>query len=205
MKRLAALRNLGIEGLRIATELGLLFFACLRGFDAWIVSDSERVNAQARRMDGGMWEHLGGAKSWTLRGSWAAWLVGARESLSCQSIAFCEGGPDLLAACHFIWCEGREQDVAPVAMLGATQRIHEEALPLVAGKPVRIFPHLDDAGQHAAERWTRQLESVGAEVDAFDLTGLHQSDGEPVRDLNDCSSICPDDFEAVPELRAMMP
>jgi hypothetical protein len=202
-KHLAGLRNLGIESLQLASERGLLWFAELRGFDAWIVSDSERVNAQARRMDGGIWEHLDGAKGWTLRGSWASWPIGAKEAQPFKSLALCEGGPDLCAACHFIWCEKRERDVAPVALLGASQRIHEDALPLLAGKRIRIFPHLDNAGQQAAERWARQL--ADADVDALSFAGLHKTSGEPVNDLNDCTSVDPDDFEVSRELWGVMP
>lgn len=51
--RLAQLRNLSVEGLHLASARGLLWFAELRGFDAWIVCDGARVNAQARQMDGG--------------------------------------------------------------------------------------------------------------------------------------------------------
>ena len=204
-KQLAGLRNLSIEGLQFASGRGLLRFAELHGFAAWIVSDGERLNAQARRMDGGTWEHLDGAKSWTLRGSWAAWPIGAKESRPFKTLALVEGSPDLLAAFHFIYCEDRAAEVAPVAMLGASQRIHENALPLFAGKRIRIFPHLDSAGAAAAERWAAQLQTVGAEVDAFTFAGLHKTTGEPVKDLNDCTSICPEDFEAHREFWNLIP
>lgn len=203
--RLARLRNLGIKGLQLAGERGLLSFAQLRGLDAWIVSDSERVNAQARRMDGLTWEHLDGVKSWTLPGSWAGWPIGAKESQPFKSIALVEGGPDMLAAFHFIYFEDREHDVASVAMLGASQRIHEVALPLLAGKRIRIFPHLDSSGRAAAERWARQLEPEGAQVDCFDFSGLRKTNDETVGDLNDLSSICPDDFETERGIWGLMP
>ena len=204
--RLAQLRNLSVEGLRLASARGLLWFAELRGFDAWIVTDGERVNAQARPMDGGTWEHLHGEpKAWTLPCSWAGWPIGSKEAQSFPKLALVEGGGDLLAAFHFIHCEDRERDFAPVAMLGASQRIHEDALPLFTGKRIRLFPHLDKAGQEAAERWTRQLESVGAEVDAFDFAGLHQTSGEPVGDLNDLARISADDFETELETWSVMP
>ena len=70
-------------------------------------------------------------------------------------------------------------------MLGATQRIHPDALPLFAGKRVRIFGHDDEAGRAAVELWAGQLASVGVEADAFTFTGLRQADGQPVKDLND--------------------
>lgn len=194
--RLARLRNLSIEGLRIADERGLLWFATLHGFRAWIITDGERVNAQARRLDGGRWEHLEGAKTWTLPGSWASWPIGITEARPSRKLAFTEGGGDFLAAFHFAHCENREREVAAVAMLGASLRIHAQVLPLFSGKQVRLFPHPDEAGQQAAERWTRQLEAAGAQVDAFSFRGLRRTNGEPVADLNDLSSICPDDFEA---------
>jgi hypothetical protein len=189
-KRLASLRNIGREGLEFASEHGLLWFASLKDFPAWIVTDSARVNAQARRMDGRQWEHVG-AKAWTLPGAWAAWPIGIAESKPFPAIAVCEGGPDFLAA-HYLalWEQAshntkRDVQCAPVAMLGASQRIHPDALPMFAGKRVRIFGHDDEDGSAAVERWARQLEVVGADVDAFNFAGLRQWDAKPVKDLND--------------------
>jgi hypothetical protein len=204
MARLAILRNLSFEGLQLSSERGLLWFATLKGFDAWIVTDSERVNAQARRMDGKPWRHIG-AKAWTLPGSWASWPVGIREARQFDCIALVEGGPDLLAAFHFIASEGREKDSAPVAMLGASQRVHEQALRFFAAKCVRIFGHDDDEGRRAVNVWAAQLESVGAELSAFDCGGLRKADGTPVKDLNDCTSIHADDFELERILWNVMP
>ena len=184
IQRLASLRKIGREGIEFASERGLLWFAMLKDLPAWIVTDSARVNAQARRLDGQQWEHIG-AKAGTLPGSWASWPVGIVEAQPFPAIAICEGGPDLLAAFHFIMCEGRESNCAPVAMLGAYQRIHADALPLFTGKRIRIFGHADEAGRGAVERWSAQLASVGADVDAFSFAGLHQGDGKPVKDLND--------------------
>jgi hypothetical protein len=130
LKQLANLRNISLEGMESASERGLLWFARLKDRSAWIVTDSSRVNAQARRMDGQQWEHIG-AKAWTLPGAWASWPIGLTESQPFPAIALCEGGPDLLAACHFIACESRQAHCSPVAMLGASQRIHPDALPTV--------------------------------------------------------------------------
>jgi hypothetical protein len=52
IQHLASLRNIGCEGLEFASERGLLWFATLKNYPAWIVTDAARVNAQARRMDG---------------------------------------------------------------------------------------------------------------------------------------------------------
>jgi CHC2 zinc finger len=199
IKHLASLRNIGCDGLGFASERGLLRFATLKDCTAWIVTDSARVNAQARRMDGQDWEHIG-AKAWTLPGSWASWPIGITEGLPFPAIAVCEGGPDFLAA-HYLalWEQSthhakRDARCAPVAMLGASQRIHTDALPLFAGKRVRIFGHDDEAGKSAMESWARQLASVGADVDAFTFAGLRQVDGKPVKDLNDSLLMGPASF-----------
>jgi len=197
--QLSIRRNIGREGLELASERGLLWFATLKDCPAWIITDSERVNAQARRMDGEPWEHIA-AKAWTLPGSRAAWPLGIKEAQPFQSIALCEGGPDFLAA-HYLalWEQApnntrRDVRCVPVAMIGAKLRIPEDALPLFTGKRVRIFGHADDAGRAAADTWARQLESVGADVDAFDFAGLVMADGSPAKDLNDCLNLNADGF-----------
>lgn len=189
-QQLAGSRNIGREGLEFASERGLLRFATLKDCRAWIVTDSARVNAQARRMDGQQWEHIG-AKAWTLPGAWAAWPIGITEARPFPAVALCEGAPDFLAA-HYLalWEQAshhtkRDVQCAPVAMLGASQRIHPDALPMFAGKRVRIFGHDDEAGRVAVERWAAQLATVGADLDAFNFAGLQQVDGKPVKDLND--------------------
>lgn len=182
IRRLAILRNIGREGLMAASERGLLRFAKLRDTTAWIVTDASRLNAQARRLDGQLWEHIG-AKAWTLPTSLASWPIGIMEAQTSRIIALCEGAPDFLAAHYLMLWEGVQ--CSPVAMLGASQRIHVDALPLFAGKRVRIFGHDDVAGRGAVLRWAAQLATVGAKVDAFSFAGLQQEDGKPVKDLND--------------------
>ena len=191
-KQLASLRNIGREGIEWASERGLLWFAHMKGADAWIVTDGARVNAQARRLDGQGWNHLpDNPKAYTLPGSWASWPIGIPEARPFKQIALCEGGPDFLAA-HYLalWEQStspamRDVSSSPVMLAGASQRIHADALPLFGGKRVRIFGHDDEAGRGAVERWAAQLASVGADVDAFNFAGLRQVNGEPVADLND--------------------
>ncbi|MGA2556666.1 MAG: CHC2 zinc finger domain-containing protein [Verrucomicrobiota bacterium] len=206
VRHLSALRSISADAVKLVQARGLLWFTTLKDCPAWIVTDCARLNAQARRMDGKLWEHIE-AKAYTLPGSWAAWPIGIKEAQPFPVIAFCEGGPDLLAAFHFIDCEGRERDCATVAMLGAGLDIHEDGLPLFAGKRIRIFGHDDDsgAGDNAVDRWAWQLTRAGADVDAFDFAGLVKTDGSPVKDLNDCASICADDFEANRELWRLIP
>jgi hypothetical protein len=201
---LARLRCVSIEGLNLASERGLLFFATVKNCPAWIVTDCALVNAQARRLDGGLWDHLQGAKSYTLPGSWATWPVGITESEHFPFIALCEGGGDLLSAHHFMVSESRS-DCAAVGMLGSSHRIHKEALPLFTGKRVRVFGHDDDPGRKAVSVWASQLTAVGADVDACSFAGLRKADETAIKDLNDCTSVHPDEFEAERSLWNLLP
>jgi hypothetical protein len=191
---LATLRGLSLEGVRLAHERGLLRFGMFRTRLAWFIHDASQRVIQARRLDGRPWAQ--GVKAWTLPGSQAAWPVGIGEARDFANVALCEGGPDLLAACAFILAESRERNVAPVTMLGGCARIHADAVPMFAGKRIRIFAHLDETGDTAANRWAEQLAAAGATVDAFSLAGLRRTDGEPVKDLCDLAAIHADDFEA---------
>jgi len=201
MGALAKLRHVSFEGVKLMAGRGLLWFAGWKDSPAWIVTDAARLNAQARRMNGQPWPGIG-AKAQTLPGSKAAWPIGAQEMKPFPVVFLCEGSADLLAAHHFIAAHGREADTAAVAMLGASNTIPADALPLFAGKRVRIMAHADEAGRTAAAKWAEQLASVGATVDAADFTGLLMADGSPVKDLNDCSRLRPEDAH---ELATLIP
>lgn len=184
---LAVLRKVSFAACWLARAVGLLHFATWKGKPAWIVSDKDRLNAQARRMDGELWEAID-AKAQTLPGSWASWPLGIGIA-NYSALMLCEGGGDLLAALHLIHAAGAECQCFPLGMLGASHRIHEDALPFFAGKRVRIFPHTDEPGRAAAERWAAQLATVGADVDCFSFAGLRKTDGSSIEDLNDCTQI----------------
>jgi hypothetical protein len=190
LNQLASLRNLSIESLTLSSEQGWLWFTQLmdngKSHKAWILTDSTRRNAQARRLDGKCWQHLPGKpKAKTLPGSQAGWPIGIADIGNKNHVSLCEGGPDFLAAIHFARNEGKE-DVHPVFMSGASLNIHPEALGLFKGKKIKIFPHLDDVGVKAAKKWANQLYAAGAsEVIGFGFNGLTQTNGEPVCDLND--------------------
>jgi hypothetical protein len=169
-------------GLQILSNRGQLGFATLKDgaerLRCWIITDDSRRNAQARRLDGKPWQSLPGTpKAKTLSGSQAAWPIGASRIHRADTVLFCEGSADLLAAATFAAYDlGRQWEA--VAMIGAGLSIHPDALPLLHGKDVFLFVHNDAAGIKAARRWNTQLTEVGATV-----TGLC-SDTEG-RDLND--------------------
>jgi hypothetical protein len=71
IKAIAELRGLSVEGVSLGAQAGLLYCANSREGRAYIITDSRRKNAQARRMDGRPWARIC-AKAWTLLGSEAA-------------------------------------------------------------------------------------------------------------------------------------
>jgi len=203
--QVATLRGLSDEAVQAAQDYGLLRFGIHRNEPAWIVTDKTGVNAQARRLDGGNWEcQSGPIKAITLAGSQASWPLGTEEAREFQTVALVEGGPDLLAAFQAREAEGRP-DVAVVAMLGAANKIPVEALPSFANKRVRVFPHSDEAGMRAGERWSAQLLAIGCDVDAFRFPRLKTSSGTLIKDFNDFLRIHPDDFELQGMRHGVMP
>jgi hypothetical protein len=81
-------------------------------------------------------------------------------------------------------------------MMGASNRIPEDALRYFADKRVRIFPHNDKAGSDAGKLWAWQLIAAGVKADGFSFAGLMRADGLPVDDLNDFAHVHPDQWEA---------
>lgn len=162
---------------------------------SWVVTDEERRVAEFRRLDGGRYPVQGseGIKAWSTSGK--SWPIGAAEMGRRRCVLLVEGGPDILAAYHFLWGWGLLDRVAVVGMLGASARIAEKALAYFKGAKVRIMMDADEAkgegdkrraaGCEAAARWTEQLTGAGAVVETFSLYGLTRADGEPVKDLND--------------------
>ena len=219
-EEIAELRGLSVEGVLAAREAGMVWGAEL-GISirsglvwganmlseeragklrigpvrCWIVADGAGYAMQARRLDGGVWErHEGGSfKAYTI--GTAKWPLGARMIGDRRRVALVEGGPDILAAYHFLSLAGSLKEVAVVGILGASVRIHEDALPAFVHRRVRIFPHFDkvdprtgkQAGYQAAARWTDELTEAGAEVDVYDFEDLMQADGRAVGDLNDAA------------------
>lgn len=163
----AAQRGLSPAGTEFAgAVLDILGFAEVGGFPCWVLRDGHRQIAEARRMDGQPFPaigSLGERKSHTLRGSRKSWPIGLAPKPGLPPdlpIVLCEGGPDLLAACDVLFAATRE--FIPVTMLGAGGSIDPAALPLFAGRDVKILAHPDDAGINAATRWKRQLRAAGA-------------------------------------------
>lgn len=180
-----------ITGLALLSRRGLLHYGeaqdSRRRFPSWIITDSLRRNAQARRLDGRPWRGIGDAKAKTLPGSQASWPIGAADIGDREVVVITEGMPDfcctLLVACF----EGLNPDkIAPVTITGAGHTIDKSALPYFRGKKIRIVEHLDAAGANAGRRWAEQLWQAGASsVDGFRFSSVTDSRGRPVKDLAD--------------------
>lgn len=182
---LARLRNLpGTDGLKELQDRQMLFFVNRNDAGekvrAWLVTDPSGRNAQERRLDGKPWQHLETKpKAKTLAGAEAAWPIGAACIGESDTIHFCEGSPDLLAAATL--AADSWDTWAPVCMIGGSLSIHPEALQLFKGKSVCIYAHNDEPGIAAARKWAKQLEAAGATVSGK----ISEREG---RDLNDALS-----------------
>lgn len=181
--KLASVRSVSVEAIGLAVARGLVKFGIHRGHRVWFITDGARRAISARRLDGVTW--LAGVKALNLPGSKAAWPVGIKEARPYPVILLIEGGPDLLAALHLILEEGRVETCAPVAILSAVHSLPAETLELFQGKRVRIFAHAEEAGLHAADRWSKQLQAAGASADVLSFAGVCSPDGRAVNDLND--------------------
>jgi hypothetical protein len=157
------------------------------GWRSWVAVDDTRRVAEYRRMDGKLYP-LGadGIKAWSTRGK--SWPVGADNMGQRANVLLVEGGPDMLAAWHFLLRAGLEEKVAVVCMLGASNKIAAEALPYFAGKRVRIvmdadFPKDSEAkakrvlvAAGAALRWTAQLTAAGAACEVWNVGPVYDPD-----------------------------
>ncbi len=182
-------RGLSTAAINLAQERGLLGFVDYRNYPAWVVSDETNFNAQARRIDGALWD--GGGKVAGFIGNCASWPIGIHEAVdgAFATILMVEGTPDLLAAFEVILREGRQSDTTAVCVTGATNRIHSVALPLFKGKRVRIVAHNDPQGLRGAENWRSQLANVASKVDIIQFPPLAMPNGGIVKDLNDACQL----------------
>lgn len=211
LEAVAQSRRIHSQAVALAQSMGTVMFSEVCGFPCWLLTDAARRIAEARRINGKPFPvvgTLGERKAHTIKGSCKAWPAGVavlRELSAFRAIMLVEGGPDYLAALHFVY-EAQAWDILPVAMLGRSAGAHiaPEALALLRGRRVRIYPHADadGGGETSAHQWCAQLQAAGCQVDGFTFAGLHRRDGRPVKDLNDAALISP---EQLTELSSLLP
>lgn len=209
LQRIADSRKIDVRAVEFAQDLGTLRVGKVCGFESWVLLDESGLCAEGRRLNRKPYPavvqngkvQIGERKAHTLRGSRKDWPVGllpAKEYRhNADRFLLVEGGPDYLAALHFILQQKRTR-ILPVAILGRGQGLglkglHSESLEHFRGRRLRIVPHADpDGGSYvAALRWSKQLRAAGAEIDCFRLKGLTTVDGKPIKDLNDCCELAP--------------
>lgn len=185
-EELCSLRGFSIEGLRLARERKMLVFASVCRETCWIVTDSERKLAQARRLDGRLFPAyervLAERKAHTLKGSKQGHVLGSADVGKYDFLMLVEGGPDVIAAHCFISASAARERIGVLGILGASNSFPARLAKACAGKHVRVFGHADVAGQEAANRWRLILHAKGVRSDAF---VFRPTPDFPVHDLND--------------------
>ena len=186
LSQLATQRAISLKACQLAQDRGLLRFLTHREGVAWVVTDQLCENGVARLLGARPWTN--GAKAKTLPGSCAKRPIGILEAINFPNVAIVEGGPDLLAAFHFMLECGTEQQVAPICMASACAEFLPGDLGHLRGKAIRLFPHADQKGHQAAHCWFRQVKTVSTALDIIDFRELTKSDDADVKDLNDLAS-----------------
>lgn len=189
-------RGYSVEAQRMAYRRGVFGFCEYKGFPAWIITDGAGNTAQARRLDGGLWADTNtGHKAENLRNSNCSIPAGLEAIRDFKIVAICEGSSDFLASFHFAYINDCENDIAPLAILGATQDISLKALNALKDKLVIVFPDADEAGKKALKRWGDKIAPYAKKTFYFSFNNYHKSDGTPVKDLSDFMDLDADEWE----------
>lgn len=200
--QLAAVRGLNVDAVKAAAaarRIGYADWPLYRSahdgrwlprssgaFPSWVITDGTRRVAEFRRLDGEKYVRADGTgiKAWSTAGK--SWPVGATDIGARACVMLVEGGPDCLAAIDLLRQWRMANRVAVVCMLGAGNRIHEDALTLFEGKRVRIMMDADEPkdsedshkrkmpGLEAAGRWQAQLQAAGAVVETFCVGPIYE-------------------------------
>lgn len=178
-------RSFSQDALELAEEIGTLRFGRICEAPCWLLGCNRII--EARRLNGMLFPAYGALperKAHTVKGSSKNWPIGLESDFfrGDETILLVEGSPDYISTIDFMIWSGRPK-FQPLAMLGKSSSIAQEALHRLSGRRVRVFPHID--GIEAYERWRGQLESVGCVVDAFRFDELQSERGSPIGDLND--------------------
>ena len=182
-QRVADSRGLHITAVEFSfLWLKTLSFRHFCNVECWVLGDRSSRCVEARRIDREKFPasaNVPERKSHTFSGSDKSWPVGILPpgfedewlQKHVHKILLVEGGPDYLAACQII-AESPATDfdnVLPVAILGASNDIADDALVHFSGRQTTIVAHGEDAGRDAAERWKAQITGAGGAAQVFYL------------------------------------
>ncbi len=176
-----------IEALKLAFADGCFGFAASsKTGNVWLVSDSEKLSYQIRKMDGSKWKFGEKySKAWTLKNSYCSYPLGLMNAKDKKYICLCEGSTDFLTCYHILLKTNKLADHAPIALLGANHKIGLEYLRHFKGKKVIIFADNDIAGLKAGRAWNYQLRDFAEQIVIFKYPDKKLKNGKPINDLND--------------------
>jgi hypothetical protein len=159
---LAMLRGLNPAVFDLAGRLGTLKIGTYRGELLWFLTDASKKGAEGKTFTGEPCV-ASGKKVAAISGSskdWCYGLVTENTALNeVKNILFCEGTPDYFAALQL--ATESEINFLPVAMLGASTNIGDEASRKLKGRTVLILPHNDQEGEKSAKKWKERLRESG--------------------------------------------
>lgn len=179
--------SLSVEALKYAFDVGCFGFGHARQTgNVWFVGDNRRLAFQIRRMDGGMWKFAKGeSKAWTLKHSDCSYPIGLENAKNKEMLFLCEGSTDFLACFHFAHKAKLLEKIAPLAMLGAKQRIGLDYLREFQNKDVVLIPDNDIAGELASSTWGHQLARFAKSIRVLHIPKFKMASGAFTKDLCD--------------------
>jgi len=172
----------------------------------WVMTDTFRVNAQARRLDGKNWSFANKPKSVVLtppNGKDINWPIGCGSLEDENLVILVEGEGDLLAAIElaFMVTSKNAKNIGFCFLTGTSRSISERAVNRLKGRRVRIVPHADtdlNRGAKAGEKWLNQLKTAGINAEIFSIIGLLDKTGLQFKDLGEiCSKLSSNDVSLV--------
>jgi hypothetical protein len=179
-------RTLEIEvnGLKLAHEDGILkFFDHPVNGRCWTVVDKNHYVRQDRRLDGKPFIFKDGSTGKGPTIGSPSWPIGIPTDK--PLIMLVEGSSDILAAYSIISKDSMEKRASPVAMLGAFNSIHPNALQYFTDKFTLLVPDNDYAGLTGMSHWGKQLDGITGISFVCNYSKLLRNDGQPVKDLRD--------------------
>jgi hypothetical protein len=205
LRKLSDRRNIGIQGLQLATNRGFLRFGEGKLEGIWSLVDLDGVFRQDRLLNGELiaFKSGGRAKARTL--GTLSCPLGHQAVAGYRVLLLVEGGPDFLAAHHLISNTACPDEYGVVGMLGVGHRFNLDDMNAYNGKRIRIFPHMDASGISASIEWERALIRHGANTDVYDFHDLETQAGEPVSDLNDFLNVNVEAWERDEQVRNPLP
>ena len=204
IRRIVLLRELPSDrGVCEAIRRGILWYGIVQdcaqfNVPVFVFTDSVRINAQARRLDGRTWNLSDKPKTKVLRppgGQEVNWPIGCGALSGENLVILVEGEGDLLAAMELaqIQMGERIREIGFCFLSGITRSISQKAINRLKGRRVRIVPHADtdpDKGAKSADGWSSLLAEHGVPAEIFSLEGKVNAAGVQFKDLGEiCSAI----------------